>query len=132
MSIRKATLGVAALFLSALSAPLWAAQATMTSTVTQTLATSGERWGGCAARLADGVASGDLNMDMCRNANWVTFDCAGSMGTSKASAQRMFDSAQLAAATCGTVRITVTDEGPLNGMCRSTAIYVSPGPGCSR
>ena len=126
MSIRKAIIGVAALFLSALSAPLWAAQATMTSTVTQTLATSGERWGGCAARLADGVASGDLNMDMCRNANWVTFDCAGSMGTSKASAQRMFDSAQMAAVTGGAVRITVTDEGPINGMCRSTAIYVTP------
>ncbi len=126
MSIRKAIIGAVALVLSAGATPLWAASATMATTITQTLATSNERWGGCAARLVGGVASESLNMDMCRNANWVTFDCAGVMNTSKASAQRMFDSAQMAAVTGGTVRIAVTDEGPINGMCRSTAIYVSP------
>ena len=126
MSIRKSIIGVAALVLSALATPLWAAKAIMATTIAQTLVTSNELWGGCAARLADGVASESLNMDMCRNANWVTFDCAGVMNTSKASASRMFDSAQMAAVTGGTVRIEVTDEGPINGMCRSTTIYVSP------
>ena len=123
MSIRKIMTFTAALFLSASATSVWAAEAFMVTKVSQVITGSSDWLGSCGARLTDSLAS-STNLMGCTD--WVTFNCAGANGGSKANAQRMFDAAQLAFVTDRRVRITVTDDPTMKmGVaCMATRLYV--------
>ena len=91
-------------------------------TVTKTLAATDDRYGGCMAELSVSLAAQGLR---CPNpaSRWVTFSCTGTH-TSKSSAMRMLDSAQLAFAMGKTVDVWVDDEKSHNGHCFAERIDV--------
>ncbi len=110
-----------ALALLALAAPLalpTAQTAQMDARVVRTLA-SAESFGGCMVRLSVAPADTGLN---CPD-RWVTFGCNGDFG-SKADAQRMFDSAQMAFAMGRQVRVWVDDERKIGSFCAVKRIDV--------
>lgn len=97
-----------------------AATATMSTTVVRTLATENERFGGCMARVAAGINEA-TGLDCERD--WVTFSCSGEH-TDKASAMRMFDSAQLAFMADRRVVIEVDDARKHNNFCFARRVDV--------
>ena len=88
--------------------------------VTRTLAADEEKFGGCMAWLS--VSPAEQGLD-CNSGNWVTFSCSGEHVT-KSSAQRMFDSAQMAFLMDRDVRVTVDDSRKHNGWCLAERIDV--------
>ena len=110
-------LGVLALPLT----PSTAAVQSFEATVTRTLSAADGNFGGCMVALSEVPSDHGLNCPV--DKNWVTFSCAGTHA-SKASAMRMFDSAQLAFATGRPVRVWVDDSRTHNGFCFVTRIDV--------
>ena len=109
------------LALAALATPLalpTALTQTLDASITATLAAADGIGGGCAAQLSVEPSNAGLN---CLD-RWVTFDCRGELDGSRANAQRMFDSAQLAFATGGTIRVWVDDEQKVGNFCLATRI----------
>ena len=91
------------------------------ATVIRTLAIADDRFGGCMVELSERPAATGL---MCpAESRWVTFSCTGTH-TSKSSAMRMLDSAQLAFAMGKTVRVWVDDARTHNGHCFAERIEV--------
>ena len=95
------------------STAAFGATAAMTTTVTRVLASEEARFGGCMARLAEEVNAA-TGLDCERD--WVTFSCVGEH-TSKSSAMRMFDSAQLAFVSGRGVVVEVDDARKHDGFC---------------
>ena len=110
----------AALVLLALPAALQAAQARMTTNVVRTLASEDASYGGCMAQLRDSVMEA-TGLDC--SGKWVTFSCAGEH-TSKATARRLYDSAQLAFVTGRQAMLTLDDERKHNSYCFVSRIDV--------
>lgn len=125
--VLKGALGMLAIA-APLSLPYWAATGAITdATVTRTLASEDDRFGGCMARLDKSAADEGLNVE-CPASPWVTFSCSG-VHTSKSNALRMFDSAQMAFALGRTVRVEVDDSRKHNGFCFVRRIDVNaPAP----
>ena len=108
---------LALLALSLSMLPLASASAEVASfqaTVTRTLATAGDNFGGCMVALS--VAPSDEGLACPVDKNWVTFSCSGTH-TTKANALRMLDAAQLAFVTARPVRVWVNDAKTHNGYC---------------
>ena len=103
-------LGLAMLPLASASA----AVASFQATVTRTLATAGDNFGGCMVALS--VPPSDEGLACPVDKNWVTFSCSGTH-TTKANALRMLDAAQLAFVTARPVRVWVNDAKTHNGYC---------------
>ena len=103
-------LGVSMLPLASASA----AVASFQATVTRTLATAGDSFGGCMVALS--VSPSDEGLACPVDKKWVTFSCSGTH-TTKASALRMLDAAQLAFVTARPVRVLVNDAKTHNGYC---------------
>ena len=113
--------GLALLFLAALALPLQAATMELKAvTIERTLTTTDEKFGGCMVWLS--VSPTDEGLS-CGNGNWVTFSCSGEH-TSKSSALRMFDSAQMAFVMGRTVSVTVDDEKKHDSRCFVSRIDV--------
>ena len=109
--------GVALGFLMLPLVPTSAATATFDATVTRTLARADERFGGCMVWLSESPATaGESSLNCPADSNWVTFSCTGTH-TSKSSAMRMLDSAQLAFAMGKRVTVWVDDARTHNGYC---------------
>lgn len=101
------------------STPLMAAETTiMDATVTRTLASEDDMFGGCMARLdkTGTAAATEAGQSVACPNLWVTFSCSGDH-TSKSNALRMFDSAQMAFALGRTVNVRVDDSKKHNGAC---------------
>lgn len=95
------------------STTAFAATAAMTTTVERVLASEEGRFGGCMVRLAEGINSATgLNCSR----DWATFSCSGDH-TSKSSAMRMFDSAQLAFVSGRGVVVELDDARKHDGFC---------------
>ena len=104
-----------------LTAPVFAATEWIETSITRTMTTSDERFGGCAVGLAVSPSeSGNLD---CPANKWVTFSCVGEH-TSKSNALRMFDSAQMAFALGKKVVIYVDDSKKHNMQCFAYRIDV--------
>ena len=114
----------AAVLALAANSGAWAAKLVIDAKVTRTLAADDARFGGCMAWLS--VSPGGEGLD-CPAGNWVTFGCTGEH-VSKASALRMFDSAQLAFVGGFDVRVTVDDVRKHNSWCLVERIDVLGGP----
>ena len=91
-----------------------AAVASFQATVTRTLATAGDSFGGCMVALS--VSPSDEGLACPVDKKWVTFSCSGTHAT-KANALRMLDAAQLAFVTARPVRVWVNDAKTHNGYC---------------
>ena len=89
-----------------------AAVESLTTTVTRTMSVADDRWGGCAAQLADAPSDEGLNC----SSSWVTFSCSGDHA-SKSNAARNFDSAQMAFALGKRIVVWVDDAKTHNGLC---------------
>ena len=85
----------------------------VTAKVTRTLVATDDRWGGCAVNLDASLV--DEGLANC-NDNWITFSCSGHH-TSKSTATRMFDQAQMAFALDRRVRVYVDESKTHNGFC---------------
>ena len=109
-----------AMVLLALPTALQAAQARMTSNIVRTLASEDASFGGCMAQLRDSVMEA-TGLDC--EGKWVTFSCAGEH-TSKATARRLYDSAQLAFVTGRRAMLTLDDERKHNSYCFVSRIDV--------
>lgn len=105
---------VVALALVPLALPQ-ATTANFVASVTRTMATSNDAFGGCMVQLDKSPNSEGLNCE--QSGNWVTFSCSGEYVASRADALRMLDSAQLAFVTGRQVRLWVDDERQHNGFC---------------
>ena len=108
--IRTATAVVAAL----VSVSALGAAERIETTIERTLATEDGRLGGCMAWLAQKPY--DLGLDCHQGNNWVTLDCAGEY-LSKAAAQRLFDTAQVAQLTGRDVMVIVDDSRKHGHFC---------------
>ena len=109
----------AGLAAAVLAAPASALTAEVAAEITRTLTVADERFGGCMAALS--VPPSEEGLD-CQT-RWVTFSCTG-VHASKSSAQRTFDSAQLAFFTGRSVRVWVDDEKKHNGHCFADRVDV--------
>jgi hypothetical protein len=75
-------------------------------------------FGICAVELAKKNSSLDCS-------NWITFDCDGEFeGNTKAAANHKFNIAQLAWVTNKSVKVQITDNRKINGMCFANRIEV--------
>lgn len=109
-----------ALMLLALPSALQAATARMTGNVMRTLASEDASYGGCMAQMEGSVMEA-TGLDC--SGNWVTFSCSGEH-TSKATARRLYDSAQLAFVTGRQARLTVDDARKHDSYCFVSRIDV--------
>lgn len=91
-----------------------AAVANFPATVTRTLATADDNFGGCMVALS--VSPSDEGLMCPVDKRWVTLSCSGTH-TTKGNALRMLDSAQLAFVTGRSVQVWVNDEKTHNGYC---------------
>ncbi|MCY3814640.1 MAG: hypothetical protein OXH15_22910 [Gammaproteobacteria bacterium] len=97
-----------------------AATAKITAKALRTLATDGDRFGGCMVQLNRNVAvlAANLPDPVVLNCpgSWVTFSCSGIHTTKEASA-RMFDSAKMGFELDKPLILEVTDEKKHQGHC---------------
>ena len=91
------------------------------STVSRTLLTSDAEFGGCLVKPNASISS-RLN---CPD-TWVTLDCAGTLGGSKAAGQRRFDAVTLAVLTGQKVTFRINDERKINGWCAADRVASVP------
>ena len=54
--------------------------------------------------------------------SWITLDCAGTLGGSRATASRKYDEVLLARITGGSLRVRVDDQKKINGWCYADRI----------
>ena len=84
------------------------------ATITRTLVTADDNFGGCMVALS--VSPSDEGLMCPVDRKWVTLSCSG-MHTTKANALRMLDSAQLAFVTGRPVQVWVNDAKTHNDYC---------------
>ena len=102
-----------------LTLPSHAATESVAAEVKRTLTVADEKFGGCMVQLS--VSPSEKGLDC--STKWVTFSCTGTY-TSKSSALRMYDSAQLAFVTGREVQVWVDDTKKHNGHCFANRIDV--------
>jgi hypothetical protein len=102
-----ATLVLVSCAMPTLADTAWVNDATITRTLIQD-----EAFGGCMVFLDKPIAGSGLNCP----SNWVSLSCDGTY-SSTVSAQRMFDSAQMAFALDKKVNVRVNDAQKHNGYC---------------
>ncbi|WP_411359012.1 hypothetical protein [Pseudidiomarina salilacus] len=86
-------------------------------TTVQTLLVHDTEFGGCMARLA--VSMKDVSGGIC--GDWVAFSCTGELND-VTTAQRLYESVQIAYLTQKEVKIQVDDNRQHNGHCVATRI----------
>ena len=91
---------------------VFAARATLVTTVDRVLVTTGGAFGNCMAYLNQPLRP--LGVD-CPD-QWVTFSCSGDI-VPRSEAKGLFETAQIALATGKDVRVYVTDSAKHNGYC---------------
>lgn len=101
----------AAIVLASCAMPTLANTAYLKGNIQRTLVQEG-KYGGCMIMLDKNIADAGLNCP----SNLVSLDCDGAYG-SKASAQRAFDSAQMAFALDREVSVQVDDSKKHNNYC---------------
>ena len=127
--MRKTCLGWAAtVALAIVVVPaIHAASAKITAKALRTLATDGDRFGGCMVQLNRNVAvlAANLPEPVVLNCpgSWVTFSCSG-RHTTKEAAARMFESAKMGFELDKTLILEVTDEKKHHGHCYARRIDV--------
>ena len=112
---------VTGVVLAAVIAPCHAATETTLTSITRTLVTDDDRFGGCMVHVDVDLRT-DLGLDC--DSNWVTFSCNGEH-TDATAAQRMFDSAMVAFVTDRKVYVWVTDERKHDNRCYVSRIDVT-------
>ena len=96
---------------------VFAARATLVSTIDRVLVTTNGTFGNCMAFLNQPLAPLGVN---CPD-QWVTFSCSGDFVT-VSEARLMFDTAQIALAMNKEVRVYLTDNLKHNGYCFASRI----------
>lgn len=114
LAMRRAVALLALGFSTLSLAPASAAVASFQATVTRTLATADDSFGGCMVALS--VSPSDEGLMCPVDRRWVTLSCSGTH-TTKANALRMMDSAQLAFVTGRPVQVWVNDAKKHNDYC---------------
>lgn len=92
----------------------YAAQGDLTTTITRTLVSVPEIYGGCMVALGAAVSTAVPTVNC--PGNWVSFSCNGTY-ISKDLAFYMLDQAQLALSLNKKVKLTVDDTKKHNGNC---------------
>lgn len=113
----KAAIGAIAL---TTSVSVSAAVVPFDTTVVRTLIS--ENYGECMFQPSTAPSSKGL---ACRD-QWITADCAGSLGGSKSLGKTKFDSILLSELTGGTVRVRVDDSKQINGFCFLEQVQTVP------
>ena len=113
----KAAIGAIAL---TTSVSVSAAVVPFDTTVVRTLIS--ENYGECMFQPGTAPSSAGL---ACRD-QWITADCAGSLGGSKSLGKTKFDSILLSELTGGTVRVRVDDSKKINGFCFLEQVQTVP------
>lgn len=80
-------------------------------------------YGGCAATFTVDPQTIDASCD----ANWLSFDCDGSV-RSKSDSALQWNAVQLAAVTDRDVFVIFQGSPKINGKCRATRIDIKPAP----
>jgi hypothetical protein len=111
---------IAALVLASCAMPTLADIASINDATIQRTLTEEGSFGGCMIWLDKSIKDAGLN---CPAANWVSLDCDGAYA-SKAAAQSMLDSAQLAFALNKKVFLKVDDSKKHNGFCVAVRLDV--------
>lgn len=83
-----------------------------------------ELYGGCMARLSGGGGTLTSLGYNCPSDPYVTFDCKGLLGGTKADGLRNFDAAQLAMVSGARIQIAIDDTKKINGFCYSRRVDV--------
>ena len=96
-----------------------------------TIWTDAVNYGGCMVRIDPAPSTFDNYQGGAMNCPasdaWVSFDCLNSSGlTSKAAANAMFSSAQLAFVSGQQVNVVFSDAPKINGWCRVVRLDVLP------
>lgn len=81
-----------------------------------------ENYGECMFQPSVGPSTKGL---ACRD-QWITADCAGTLGGSKSLGKTKFDSILLSELTGGTVRVRVDDSKKINGFCFLEQVQTVP------
>ena len=81
-----------------------------------------ENYGECMFQPTVGPSTVGL---ACRD-EWITADCAGSLGGSKSLGKTKFDTILLTELTSGTVRVRVDDSKKINGFCFLEQVQTLP------
>jgi hypothetical protein len=113
----KAAIGAIALLTSV---SVSAAVVPFDTTVVRTLIS--ENYGECMFQPGTAPSSKGL---ACRD-QWITADCAGTLGGSKSLGKSKFDSILLSELTGGTVRVRVDDSKKINGFCFLEQVQTVP------
>ena len=113
MFLRIAIVGL----VSVLSVSANATEATIATKVNRILIQDGV-YGGCM--ITPSVSLTDKGLD-CPN-SFVSLDCDGVTGTSKATGARMLDQATLAKVTGGRLLLRISDEVKINGFCAAVQL----------
>ena len=95
------------------SSQSWSATAAIVGAKVTYLLNDQSNYGYCMARLSINPSTVGLN---CPADALVAFDCEGNFG-SKAAANNLFSSAQLAFVANKSVRVTLNDSKKINGFC---------------
>jgi hypothetical protein len=112
---------IAALVLASCAMPTLANIATIKNATINRILIQEGLYGGCMIQIDQNIADAGL---VCPANNWVSFDCEGFYG-SKASAQRAFDSVQMAFALQKKVSLYVDDSKTHNvNFCVAVRIDV--------
>lgn len=98
-----------------------AATAWITATVSSLLVTEESAFGACLIR----PGGADLSSLDCPT-QWVTVDCAGTLGGSKGEAARKWDALNLAAVMKVKARMRVDDSQKINGWCFVDRVQIQP------
>lgn len=112
--------GVIGLALTLVSAQVLAAVIPFNTGVQRTLIS--ENFGECMFQPSVGPSTVGL---ACRD-EWITADCAGSLGGSKSLGKTKFDTILLTELTGGTVRVRVDDSKKINGFCFLEQVQTLP------
>ena len=84
----------------------------ITTSVSRTYVSEDTIFGGCLV-YSNTALSAKLN---CKD-GWVSMDCAGTLGGSKAEGTRKYQEAQLAQVIGGRITMLVNDQKKINGWC---------------
>jgi hypothetical protein len=111
---------IAALVLASCATPSLANIATINNAFIKRTLVQDDNYGGCMILLDKSIADAGLD---CPTNKWVSLDCDG-VYVSKTSAQKAFDSAQMAFALERKVSIKVDDSKKHNNYCIAIRIDV--------
>lgn len=115
MKMFRASVVLGVIVAAAVAPVVYSAESNVKTKVKQILLTENV-FGGCMIRPTTSLTAAGLD---CKN-TWISLDCEGVSGGSKAHSQRMLDAATLAKVTRGDIIFRVTDAVKINGWCMAT------------